>query len=239
MFSTKHSLNGSSMKTSDFTNIFSNFDPLNKNIKTELEKITKIYPYFQTAHFYYVKSLQKLKSVNYKNSLEVTAIKTFDRSLLLKWVSDNSNIFNKKKLDAINKVNLNEEESLNVKSIVKEDKIDKLNFLEWISFTEKKSYLTEKSGINSIKVNSFLEKPPKITKLKKDAEYEPDFNFVLKNSFSPEELMTETLAKIFVKQQKYNKAIQAYKILSLKYPEKNTLFADEIDKLKEIKKNKT
>ena len=51
--------------------------------------------------------------------------------------------------------------------------------------------------------------------------------------------MTETLAKIFVKQQKYNKAIQAYKILSLKYPEKSTLFADEIDKLKKLKKNKT
>ena len=83
----KHLLNGSSMSTSDFTNIFSNFNPLDKKIKNELEKITKIYPYFQTAHFYYVKSLQKQESVDYKNILEVTAIKTFDRSLLLKWVS--------------------------------------------------------------------------------------------------------------------------------------------------------
>ena len=227
------------MKTSDFTNIFSNFDPLNKNIRTELEKLTKIYPYFQTAHFYYVKSLQMLESVDYKNILEVTAIKTFDRSILLKWVSDNSEMFNQKKSSTRNKVNIKEEEFFNIKPNVKKDNIDKLNFLEWISFTEKKSYLDEKVEMNSIKVNSFLEKNPTIKKLKKDSKHEPDISFILKNSFSPEELMTETLAKIFVKQQKYNKAIQAYKILSLKYPEKSTLFADEIDKLKKLKKNKT
>ena len=235
----KHLLNGSSMSTSDFTNILSNFNPLNKKIKNELEKITKIYPYFQTAHFYYVKSLQKQESVDYKNILEVTAIKTFDRSLLMKWVTDNTKVFNNKKLDIRNKVNVKEGEFFDINPSVNKDKINKLNFLEWISFTEKKSYLEEKVGINSINVNSFLEKNPTINKLKKDSNHEPDINFILKNSFSPEELMTETLAKIFVKQQKYNKAIQAYKILSLKYPEKNTLFADEIDRLKKLKKNKT
>ncbi len=42
------------------------------------------------------------------------------------------------------------------------------------------------------------------------------------------ELMTETLARVYLEQKKYKKAIQAYKILSLKYPEKSSFFADRI-----------
>ena len=48
--------------------------------------------------------------------------------------------------------------------------------------------------------------------------------------------MTETLAKIFIKQEKYDKAYQAYKILSLKYPEKNALFAIQISETKRLMK---
>ena len=49
-----------------------------------------------------------------------------------------------------------------------------------------------------------------------------------------DELMTETLAKVLVKQKKYKKAILAYKILSLKYPEKNVFFAGQIKKINDL-----
>ena len=48
------------------------------------------------------------------------------------------------------------------------------------------------------------------------------------------ELMTETLAKVYLEQKKYKKAIQAYKILSLKYPEKSGFFADRIKAVERI-----
>jgi hypothetical protein len=46
--------------------------------------------------------------------------------------------------------------------------------------------------------------------------------------------MTETLARIYLEQKNYEKAIQSYKILSLKYPEKSGFFADQIQAIKEI-----
>ena len=52
-------------------------------------------------------------------------------------------------------------------------------------------------------------------------------------------LMTETLAKVYLAQKKYENAIQAYRILSLKYPEKSGFFADQIKRIQILQKNKS
>ena len=50
--------------------------------------------------------------------------------------------------------------------------------------------------------------------------------------------MTETLAKLYIQQEKFEDALKAYKILCLKYPEKISLFADQIKIIKNQIKNK-
>ena len=52
-------------------------------------------------------------------------------------------------------------------------------------------------------------------------------------SDSPE-FVTETLAKIYMRQGMYKQAILAYEKLSLKYPEKNTYFAGQIEEVKKL-----
>ena len=53
-----------------------------------------------------------------------------------------------------------------------------------------------------------------------------------------EALMTETLARVYVEQKNFNKAKQAYRILSLKYPEKSGFFADRIRAIEKLQDNK-
>ncbi|SMO88164.1 tetratricopeptide repeat protein [Flavobacterium nitrogenifigens] len=84
-------------------------------------------------------------------------------------------------------------------------------------------------------IDKFIETNPKISPIKPGTsapvvQIEPP---VEDNSY----LMTETLARVYLEQKKYTKAIQAYEILILKYPEKITFFADRISDIKILQQN--
>ena len=81
-------------------------------------------------------------------------------------------------------------------------------------------------------INRFIENNPKISSLKKDETIE----VVIPKNKADKSLMTETLAKVYLEQKKFSKAIKAYEILSLKYPEKSGFFADQIKGIKKLTK---
>jgi len=96
---------------------------------------------------------------------------------------------------------------------------------------EKKSKKTTKNKLELIE--KFLEKKPKIKPVKKTEKVDITIDSVKHNN----SLMTETLARVYVEQKKYDKAIQAFRILSLKYPEKSVFFADRIKAIEFLKNN--
>jgi len=83
-------------------------------------------------------------------------------------------------------------------------------------------------------INKFIEANPKIAPVKKDSPTPVNTG---KNVTESPGLMTETLARVYLEQKKYTKAIQAYEILILKYPEKITFFADRILEIKNLQQN--
>ena len=84
-------------------------------------------------------------------------------------------------------------------------------------------------------INKFIETNPKISPIKQTA-----INPAVQSDAYKEDnsyLMTETLARVYLEQKKYTKAIQAYEILILKYPEKISFFADRISDIKILQQN--
>ncbi|RZS99809.1 hypothetical protein [Aquimarina brevivitae] len=84
-------------------------------------------------------------------------------------------------------------------------------------------------------IDDFIANNPKIKPAAKNSAIK---NLAKDNQIAPDELMTETLAKVYLAQNNYKKAIQAYKILILKNPEKSGFFADQIRAIEKLQENK-
>ena len=129
-------------------------------------------------------------------------------------------------------------------------KNEKHSFQEWLQLSKLKPIIRDEeieidnentSELNFEKqkknelIDKFIETSPKIPPIKHDSQvntivFEPSIS---NNSY----LMTETLARVYLEQKKYQKAIQAYQILILKYPEKSSFFADRILDIKNLQQN--
>ncbi|WP_395047035.1 tetratricopeptide repeat protein [Flavobacterium sp.] len=114
------------------------------------------------------------------------------------------------------------------------------SFQEWLQLAKVKPILREENPVaeNNLSskldiIDKFIEANPKISPVKKDTSTPVVAIKTEDNSY----LMTETLAKVYLEQKKYSKAIQAYEILILKYPEKITFFADRISDIKTLQQN--
>jgi len=96
-----------------------------------------------------------------------------------------------------------------------------------VPVTEKKESQTL---TNTELIDRFISSSPKITPSILDSYSNSNIDSVTEN----ENLMTETLAHVYVEQKKYQKAITAFTVLSLKYPEKSSFFALQIEAIKKL-----
>jgi tetratricopeptide (TPR) repeat protein len=83
-------------------------------------------------------------------------------------------------------------------------------------------------------IDKFIEASPKISPIKHGVASTARIDI---NKEDHSYLMTETLARVYLEQKKYQKAIQAYEILIMKYPEKSSFFADRITDIKILQQN--
>jgi len=79
-------------------------------------------------------------------------------------------------------------------------------------------------------IDQFIAKNPKIS----PSLLETYTDATMDSNTENDSLMTETLAHVYVEQKKYEKAITAFTILSLKYPEKSSFFALQIEAIKKL-----
>ena len=185
--------------------IIKNFNPEDEKQTIELKKILNSYPYFQFVSAYLLKTLKIQRKESFNELLPKTALLSNNRKLLRDWLYSSQE-----------------------KVTPENSKIQKYSFLDWfdiindeVSKVEKKIDLIDEFIKNSPKIE-FSDEEKTDTQIRIDTKIK-------------DELITETLAKIYVTQKKFNKAIKAYHILSLKYPKKSSFFADQIIYIKKIK----
>ena len=194
---------------------------IDKEESIYISNILENFPYFQTAHILYSKALQNTKSIRFKSQLKKAAIYSGDRNLLFDIISQQENL-------NISKATIKDK-------LKKEEKKAELHsFLDWISIVQTKKIVRSKKQNSDEIINIFLEKKPKI-KNNKQRFFNASEN-AKKSIAENNDIITETLAKVYAKQEHFEKAILAYQKLSLKYPQKSSYFADQIKVIKKIKK---
>jgi len=175
-------------------------------------KLTKKYPYFQIAKIVEVYGLKKHNSLDLKKSIQDCALLTSNRIILREIIEFNQLIKDKK------------EEFK--KEVLLSDQKTKKTFLKWLSKTNFESNYDD--NLSNSLIEKFIESNPSMNLKNKSSK----INLANEFEITEKQYMTETLAKKYVEQQKFNEAIQAYEILCLKYPEKISLFAIQINELK-------
>jgi tetratricopeptide (TPR) repeat protein len=180
---------------------------LNDNSLDEIKQITEQYPCFHAAWMLLLKNLQKTGDAGLENSIREIAIRIPDRKILYNYL-----IANKKNESAeycFEQQELVSNPSYNEDGEKEEDQL----------------------------INRFLSGDAGPMKIDADYKPEADQNAVISKSLSEsDELITETLANIYFQQKKYDKALDAFKKLSLKYPEKSVYFAARIEEIEKYLK---
>jgi len=199
------------MQTIEFYKLYRNHHLLNTETLTELKKLVEKYPYFQPGWMLYLKNLNKENSQEFDEVLKQSAIHISERKLLYRFLhteSDNFKELPDKKIGAQPYLNIESDNEAQGKETL----VDKFLASDSTSMIRNYNEANKREQVSD--------------------------NEVVKNSLSEdEEMITETLAMLYYQQKKYDKALDAFKKLSLKYPEKSVYFAtriEEIEKLKNI-----
>ncbi len=244
------------MVISEFIDILKEKRSIQQSETEKLKIVIEEFPYFQAAKIMYIKGLKNQDSFKYNNELKITSAYTTDRAVLFDYITAKD--FNDKdnmRVDVLDKKPntdellssfKKEEEATKIKEELKIGKpisfsaSDSYSFNEWLQLSTHKviGKKLEESRNKTYKkedlVDKFIENNPKIKPLSEGKKISVSIDEIKQDT----ELMTETLVKVYLEQNKFSEAIKAYRILTLKYLEKSVFFADQIKKVRILQKNK-
>jgi len=198
------------MEKEEFYRIAENPDGLNHETLTGFRELTENYPFFQAGWLLYLKNLKVTGSTQFEATLKKAAPLVPDRRQLYRLL-------------------LPENESF-----AKSDYFSRMVVREAYNSDE----VTQQKPENSL-IDRFLSSdhgPIKLDKSGNEHFQEKSENEIVAKSVNEsDELITETLAMIYFQQKNYDKALEAFQKLSLKYPEKSVYFASRIEEIEKLK----
>ena len=213
----------------NLTHYIQNLQQISIKEVTKLDDLLKEFPYCQTAQLLITKGLLNADSIRYNGQLKKAAAYALDRKQLFKII-----ILNKVKQPIIANINEKINDTLITGQPLTFNKEEEYSFSEWLALSKvKKIDRITKSNPKQL-IDDFIVKKISLSKPKKTTFFKPT-DLAKESLIENESLFTPTLAKVYLEQGHYEKAISAYTKLCLKYPEKNSLFANQIKLINKLK----
>jgi tetratricopeptide (TPR) repeat protein len=203
----------------------------------ELRKLLHQYPYFQLACTLIAKSLYDQDATKAQQAIQLAAVYATDRNYLKLLLEDKLTYTSFEEATASNEVaqEVSATYTPTQPTQAAPPQIDFINsYISNISIKEEKRITKEKSLEQLNIIENFIKKGSKFKPLTiKDLSLEEAHIDLTKESITlHDSLLTESLAQVMLKQGKFERAIEIYKRLQLKFPEKGSYFSTLTEELK-------
>lgn len=203
---------------------------------TDMRISLQAFPYFSTLQLLYTKGLYNTDSISYNRQLRKAAAFAGNRKLLFKLITENvkeTEIVEQKKVEENTKTRA-AEKKLNIGKPLDFTEDESHSFAEWLSITKVRKIDRSANQNQGDLIDTFIEDEPSISKPKKETFFSPAES-AKESLLENDSIVTETLARVYLEQGHYEKAIASYEKLSLKFPQKNTFFANQIKIIYDLK----
>ncbi|MFO8086432.1 MAG: hypothetical protein R6T91_01325 [Bacteroidales bacterium] len=214
---------------------------LDEGQKETLHRLVKQYPFCSSLHMLWVKTLKNLQHQDFEKELQHSSAFVHDRDRLSFLVNENHKGINEK-------IEPEAPEAKHAKPMSNPEKEaliqERLRQIEKEQQYQQHSGSTPKQQDEAIKkpqkeqsvnkdklIDRFIQNAPRIEAVE-DADFSQEVKIADDSLKQKDEFVSETLARIYERQNKTKKAIEIYEKLSLKFPEKKRYFANLIDELK-------
>ena len=247
-------------------------EQMDRDTLYELRSLLALYPYYQTARLLMLQNLFLLHDPTFDEELRRAAIYITDRRRLFQMIEaahytikpakkteekpavtpekreDRTISLIENFLDSMPQEGINGEEVHEQKPKRKPTPADAaVDYVAYLLETESDSdHIEEAPQLKGQDlIDTFINTDKGRIVLSETPEYTPEVDETPENDENDTEegFFTETLARIYIKQGRYSKALEIIRRLSLQYPKKNAYFADQMRFLEKLiinnnKKNK-
>jgi hypothetical protein len=242
----------------DIAQLIKHPEQLDRETLYDLRSLLALYPYYQTARLLLLQNLYLLHDTTFDEELRRAAIYITDRKVIFNLVeaahyqlrhkepekkkepkapaTDRTISLIDNFLDSI-PADKEEEHKKKRKPTPADAAID---YVSYLMETENLDEEAESNETPQLKgqdlIDNFINNEGGKIKLKEEPEFVPEIEEEdEKDSNKGEEsYFTETLARIYIKQGRYSKALEIIQRLNLNYPKKNAYFADQIRFLEKL-----
>ena len=238
----------------DIAHLIHHPEEMDKETLYDLRKLVAHYPYYQTARLLMLQNLYLLHDPAFNEELRKAAVYITDRKVIFNMVeaahyqvrktgvrqqvasassrADRTLSLIDSFLDTI-PVEEDSKEKRKRKPTPADAAIDYVSFL--IDSEDEQETVTAPQMKGQALIDNFISNGSGRIELKETPEYTPELEIEQTGTQqSNESYCTETLARIYIQQGKFEKALEIITRLYLNYPKKNAYFADQIRFLEKL-----